>query len=120
MRNFIAFILLALLSSVSFWACSPGNREGPDVTCADLECGRINACADGIIAQCADGVTVRFHACNLEDTCSEAWQVDGAYRCESAQTDCEGCRPERSGCEAGDGTGGAGGAEGGLGGMLPG
>lgn len=82
-------------------ACSLQNHEGPDVTCEDLECGRINACADGIIAQCADGVTVKFHVCtsSAADVCEEDWQVHDQYRCTEFTTDCEGCRPERvDGC----------------------
>ncbi len=82
-------------------ACSLQNQEGPDVTCADLECGRINACEEGIIAQCVDGQTVKFHVCRSsgEDICDEDWQVAGEYRCLEFQTECEGCRPERvDGC----------------------
>lgn len=94
-------------------ACSLQNREGPDVTCADLECGRINACQDGIIAQCLDGVTVRYHVCNSTDNdlCDESWQIDGQFRCLEFATDCEGCRPERTlGCGFDNGTGGQGGS----------
>ena len=46
--------------------CSLQNVEGPDVTCEDLECGRINACAEGIITQCLDGQTVRWHVCTSD------------------------------------------------------
>ncbi len=76
-------------------ACSAGNREGPDVTCEDLACGRINACQEGIIAQCVDGLVVRFHVCQAENICEEDWQVPGEYKCSEESTDCEGCRPER-------------------------
>ncbi|RLB65493.1 MAG: hypothetical protein DRI90_01885 [Deltaproteobacteria bacterium] len=82
-------------------ACSLQNQEGPDVTCADLECGRINACEEGIIAQCVDGTTVKFHVCRSsgEDICGEDWQVADEYRCLEFETECEGCRPERvDGC----------------------
>ncbi len=92
-----------LIASALLAACSLDNIEGPDVTCADLECGRINACREGIIAQCADGQTVRFHVCKStgEDICDEDWQVADQYRCLEFQTDCEGCRPERTdGCGA--------------------
>jgi hypothetical protein len=105
----VALGMLAALLSAPLGACSASNREGPDVTCADLECGRINACQQGIIAQCADGVTVKFHVCTEKTTCEATWQKSGAYRCQAEQTDCEGCRPERKGC--GDvGAGGQGGA----------
>ncbi len=92
-------------------ACSLDNQEGPLVTCEDLQCGRVNACQDGIIAQCADGRNVRYHVCGTEDVCSETWQLPGQYRCEVEITDCEGCRPERSGCDdIPQGGGGAGGS----------
>jgi hypothetical protein len=95
-------------------SCSLQNVEGPDVTCADLECGRINACEDGIIAQCADGKTVRYHVCKSsgEDICDEEWQTPGQFTCLEYQTECEGCRPERKeGCAyfATGGSGGTGG-----------
>lgn len=98
-------LALALLSiPVVSAACSLQNQEGPDVTCADLECGRINQCADGIIAQCVDGVHVVFRVCGTDDVCAETWQVTGQYKCTQDTTDCEGCRPERlDGC-AGFGT----------------
>ena len=83
-------------------ACSLENKEGPDVTCADLECGRINACQEGIIAQCMDGNTVVFHVCtpSADNICEEDWQLPGQYRCLETETDCEGCRPERTeGCD---------------------
>jgi hypothetical protein len=115
-------VLWALSSGLGFWlaaGCSLQNLEGPEVSCADLECGRINACQDGIIAQCVDGKTVRYHVCKSDgdDVCSEEWQIDGEYRCLEYQTDCEGCRPERvEGCaffaEGGGGSGGSGGAGG--------
>lgn len=98
-------------------SCSLQNREGPRVTCADLDCGRLNACEDGIIAQCLDGVTVRYHVCESDDDtlCGDDWQVPGQYRCTEHHTQCEGCRPEGPGClpapEAEDGgTGGAAGS----------
>lgn len=78
--------------------CSLLNQEGPTVTCEELLCGKINACEDGIIAQCVDGQTLKYHACELADACEQSWQVKGAYRCAVETTDCEGCRPERDGC----------------------
>jgi hypothetical protein len=119
-----AFALFALAASAS---CSLSNREGPEVTCADLECGRVNACEEGIIAQCVDGVTVRYHACATAEICEATWQVPGAYKCSYELTDCEGCRPERKlGCGEGgfpeyaSGGGGDGGgtAGGGVGGSA--
>ncbi len=99
--------LLAVALAVAA-GCSLSNREGPDVTCADLECGRINACEEGIIAQCVDGVNVEYHACGSESACEGTWQVEGQYKCSTDLTDCEGCRPERvDGCA---GIGGGGGA----------
>jgi hypothetical protein len=81
-------------------SCSLQNREGPDVSCADLQCGRVNACAEGIIAQCADGQTVRYHVCSPhdEDVCDEPWQLPGQYRCTESTTVCEGCDPAGPGC----------------------
>lgn len=91
-----------VLAAASIAACSLDNREGPEVTCAALECGRVNACSNGIIAQCVDGETVRYHVCktNGDDVCDEDWQTFGQYRCLEFETDCEGCRPERvDGCD---------------------
>jgi len=84
--------------------CSLGNREGPDVTCADLMCGKINACRDSIIAQCLDGVNVKYHVCMPDkgNVCEASWQVEGQFKCDSFTTDCEGCRPERAGCPVDD------------------
>lgn len=104
--------LLALATFTLAAHCSLSNQEGPDVTCEQLECGRINACADGIIAQCADGKSVQFRVCSTDDVCTLDWQVTGQFRCAEEATDCEGCRPEREGCEdpellGGGGTGGS-------------
>jgi hypothetical protein len=111
-RTAVAFALLVGLVASAVPACSGSNQEGPLVTCEDLQCGRINACAEGIIAQCADGLTVRYHACSSDATLCEAdWQIPGQYRCVAAATDCEGCRPESLGCDA-EPVGGAGGTGG--------
>ncbi len=131
----LKWLAFATVVATPMWmapACSLQNLDGPDVTCADLECGRINACEDGIIAQCSDGKTVKFHVCKSsgENICEEDWQTYGEFRCLEFQTECEGCRPERvDGCgffadggaggTGGDGSGGdgAGGqAQGGAGG----
>jgi hypothetical protein len=109
----IAIVALGAAPAALFApACSLQNVEGPDVTCADLECGRINACENGVIAQCVDGVTVKWDVCTSsgDDICVEDWQIPGQYRCLEFETDCEGCRPERvDGCNANFGGGGAGG-----------
>ncbi len=112
-------LLLGLLGIFGLPACSLLNQEGPDVSCADLECGRVNACKEGIIAQCADGLTVKFHVCGSTNVCNESWQTKGAYKCISDASDCEGCRPERKGCDdipAGDGAAGGGGGSASTGG----
>jgi hypothetical protein len=99
--------------------CSLQNQEGPDVTCQDLGCGVINACANGIIAHCADGRTVVFHVCAPGDdgVCDEDWQIEGQYRCDEYDTLCEGCNPGGPGCAVGGGgSAGAGGAAAGAGG----
>jgi uncharacterized membrane protein YgcG len=113
-----------LLGSVGLFAalapaCSGNNQDGPEVTCADLQCGRINACQEGIIAQCADGVNVRYHACSSDqELCGYDWQIPGQYRCDVATTVCEGCVPDGPGCAAGGGGNQGGGGQGGAGGAL--
>jgi hypothetical protein len=57
------------------------NREGPNVTCADLQNGLINACSEGIIASCADGTHVTYEVCDDKDACGASWQTRGAYSC---------------------------------------
>jgi hypothetical protein len=96
----LASAVLALFPVAIGAACSLQNQEGPDVTCADLDCGRINACEEGIIAQCVDGKTVKFRVCDSSDVCAATWQVTGQYKCSEDATDCEGCRPDRTGCDA--------------------
>ena len=61
-------------------SCSSENREGPDVTCADLGDGAWNACRDGIIASCSDG-KVRYEVCEERDWCEVSYQYPGAYVC---------------------------------------
>ena len=81
--------------------CSLSNKEGPDVTCADLQCGRVNACSEGIIASCSDGKTMKWHVCTdtAKDICGEDWQKPDQYKCDEFDIECEGCRPERTeGC----------------------
>lgn len=117
-------VLAGLLAFGWVPACSLHNQDGPEVSCADMNCGQINACADGIIAQCLDGVTVRYRVCSSDNVCDSDWQIPGQYRCSEDATDCEGCRPERTGCPWPDpgaggsagGTVGGGGSTGGAGG----
>lgn len=111
----IVLSLLALCALVP--TCSASNHEGPDVTCADLQCGRLNACKEGIIASCLDGKTVKFHVCfdNALDICDEDWQVAGQFKCEETAPDCESCQPGGPGCggvatSGGDGGNGGGGS----------
>lgn len=73
MRRLLTFTLLS--------ACSLSNREGPDVTCADLDNGIRNACTEGIIATCSAPSKVAFLVCSDEDACSASWQSAGQYRC---------------------------------------
>ena len=111
-------VLAGALSFGLATSCSLQNREGPDVSCADLDCGRLNACAEGIIAQCADGQTVRFHVCSAydKDVCEQPWQIPGQYRCTESTTECEGCDPSHPGCTAGTPDAGTDAAAGGAGG----
>lgn len=114
----VALSLVTLLIAAP--TCSIGNHEGPDVSCEDLQCGKINACRDGIIASCADGKTVKFHVCldTAQDICDEEWQVGGQFKCDEFMAECEGCRPERAGCPTGSDAGAldSGGGSGGTGG----
>jgi hypothetical protein len=75
-------VLAAALGAAS---CSSLNREGPLVTCANLQGGTINACQGGIIASCRDGKTVTYEVCTDGDKpdqiCSQTWQTEGAYQC---------------------------------------
>lgn len=106
--------------------CSILNREGPDVTCADLNNGAKNACEDDIIATCVDG-KVTFEVCDV-GACSETWQTDGRFRCSqddpvpqgsggTGGTGASGGSGGTSGTGGSSGTGGAG--TGGSGGCNP-
>jgi hypothetical protein len=82
-------VLLAMAGTLA--GCSMLNREGPNVTCADLAGGDLNACSDGIIAECADGTTVTYRACTeavddvaAVDVCGATWQRQGAFACDAA------------------------------------
>lgn len=77
-RSFVGpgLAIAALLAG----ACSLLNREGPDVSCADLANGTANACADGIIATCMGG-SVRYKVCEGTSACSAPWQTPGRFRC---------------------------------------
>lgn len=83
--------LLTVYAAVA--ACSVFNRQGPSVTCDDLQNGAINACKEGIIASCVDGVHVAYQVCTGDDgadTCSQSWQTAGAYRCSRQLSDSAG------------------------------
>lgn len=97
--------------------CSTLNREGPDVTCTDLDNGAENACADGIIATCQGGA-VRWSVCEQASACEAAWQTVGRYRC--AQSDPLPVLPAASGSGGSAGSGGSSGsaAQGGTGGRA--
>lgn len=74
--------------SLALLGCSLQNREGPDVTCADLANGARNACQEGIIAFCNAGV-VAYVACEDSTVCGASWQRPDSFRCsqnESAPT----------------------------------
>lgn len=88
--------ILAAVCIIACSACSSQNREGPDVTCADLANGKTNACAEGIIAYCMGG-TVRYKVCTDSDNdaakaiCEQSWQLPGQYRCKQSDAMCFGC-----------------------------
>lgn len=96
-------LMLGAFSIAVISSCSLSNVEGPDVRCEDLQCGRVNACENGIIASCGDGKTMKFHVCTEEakDICGESWQKKGQFKCDQYDIECEGCRPERVGGCAG-------------------
>lgn len=76
---------LTVSAAIALSACSAFNREGPLVTCADLEGGAKNACKEGIIASCKNGKGVTYEVCRGaegEGTCEASWQKQGAYKCE--------------------------------------
>ena len=64
--------LVALLSVVLAClvaSCSLLNREGPDVTCADLRNGALKACENGIVASCING-KVEWEVCDGIEDCA--------------------------------------------------
>lgn len=91
--------------------CSSLNREGPDLSCADLQNGAANACAEGIIATCSAG-QVDWRVCGDKSACEADWQTSGRYRC--AQSDLLPSPQAQQG--AGGGGGGAASGHGGTGG----
>lgn len=72
--------LSILLSIATLMACSVLNREGPNVTCSDLQSGAINACSEGIIATCGNGA-VHWTVCDDKAACEASWQTVDNYRC---------------------------------------
>jgi hypothetical protein len=96
-----ALLLILGIVGASAASCSSSNTEGPEVTCAELQCGRINACKSSIIAACPDGENVVYHVCGAAtagDVCGQYWQVEGEYKCDMYGLDCEGCDPDHVGC----------------------
>jgi len=73
--------LIAVACVVSPSCFSRLNREGPQVTCAELQGGKINACKDGIIASCSDGARVTYEVCDDKDACEDAGQKQGRFVC---------------------------------------
>lgn len=81
-RRYSAAYVGGLLFFLVAPSCSVLNRQGPDVTCAVLDDGAVNACEEGIIATCFDGA-VYYAACDDANACEASWQIPGAYRCSS-------------------------------------
>jgi hypothetical protein len=83
-RTYAVACVGPLLSLLVATACSLLNRDGPVVSCEELDDGTVNACEEGIIATCIDG-DVRYTACDDPSACKEPWQLPGAYRCTSGE-----------------------------------
>jgi len=101
-------------------ACSVLNREGPDVTCADLDNGVKNACQEGIIASCVNG-SMQYEVCDSKEACGESWQTPDHYQCDQSATGGSGGIGGTSGSAGTSGSGGTGavsgnGGAGGIGG----
>ena len=83
----------ALSAALGALSCSSLNREGPLVTCAELQGGSVNACHDGIIASCTGGKTVTYEVCTAgnspEQICAQSWQTQGAYQCAQSSTNAD-------------------------------
>lgn len=94
-----AFVALSILTSIA--SCSSLNREGPLVTCSDLDGGTTNACKDGIIASCTNGSMVTYEVCTEgeapEDICEQSWQMPGHYTCENESARSSGSAAASSG-----------------------
>jgi hypothetical protein len=93
-----AISAVTLVFAFAFVGCSSLNREGPKSTCVELEDGKRNDCAEGIIASCTGG-TMIYEVCTNDDAdggtsaekiCTASWQVSGAYSCSRpvARGDC--------------------------------
>ncbi|MBX3125541.1 MAG: hypothetical protein KF718_02450 [Polyangiaceae bacterium] len=103
--------LVLVIACIAFTgACSTLNREGPDVTCADLNDGAVNACQEGIIATCRNG-TVSWKVCEDKDTCEATWQQPGGFRCNETDPAPSGSGGTGSGGTGGTGAGGTGGCD---------
>ena len=79
--------LLPLVAGLFLAGClySSKNREGLELSCADLQNGSVNACQDGIITSCQLSAT-QYRVCDNEKTCSESWQTAGRFRCEQDES----------------------------------
>lgn len=93
-------IVSTFMAACAMASCSSLNREGPPVTCADLNGGAVNACQQGIIASCKDGKTVTYQVCtdgtNPDQVCGDTWQVKGRYQCTQSSTGNATCIPAAS------------------------
>lgn len=83
-RRIPAVVLVVLLGLTTAASCSLANREGPDVTCGQLQNGAVNACKAGILGSCVGG-SVTYKVCDDGSACEASWQKQGQYRC--AETD---------------------------------
>lgn len=99
------YLLLAIIVGAS--ACSLLNREGPDVTCTDLDGGLKNDCSEGITATCV-GDEVSWTVCDDESACEASWQTPGQYRCEETDPFPNGTATGTGGGTSGPGGTGAG------------
>lgn len=82
---FHLFVIGSSAAVILTISCSLLNREGPDVSCADLDNGAQNACKEGIIATCTNS-TVVYKVCDDKNVCEASWQSAGEYRCTESET----------------------------------
>lgn len=74
---------LCALAALLITGClySKANREGLDLSCAELQDGAANACAQGIITSCEFGV-IQYRVCSDDTACEGTWQQQGRFRCD--------------------------------------